>query len=72
MNLNSIINPSGVGVPYSDWSILIPALESRELSKFYADYEGFNYLGIGALVLLPFALVKVFLISVKVLLRIYI
>ncbi len=59
MNLNSIINPSGLGVPYSDWSILIPALESRELSKFYADYEGFNYLGIGALVLLPFALVKV-------------
>tara|TARA_B100000686_G_scaffold153657_1_gene161123 strand:+ start:2802 stop:4526 length:1725 start_codon:yes stop_codon:yes gene_type:complete len=57
MNLNSLINPSGIH--FSEWSSILPNLPTRPLEKFYADYEGFNYLGLGLLILVPFALFKI-------------
>ena len=57
MNLNSLINPAGI--LFSEWSNVLPILASRSIENFYADYEGFNYLGLGLLILFPFALVKI-------------
>ena len=57
MNLNSLINP--VGIWATKWSTILPALKIRSHENFYADYEGFNYIGIGVLILLPFVLLKI-------------
>lgn len=46
MNLLSPIDPAG-------WSLILPSLP-----KASGDYEGFNYLGLGVLLLLPLALIS--------------
>ena len=45
MNLNALVNPRSLGE--YDWSKLLP-----ELAQINGNYDGFNYLGLGAILLL--------------------
>ena len=59
MNLLSIIDPEYdlLGNEIS-WSKVLPDQDNQHWSNTFADYEGFNYLGIGLIILLLFVLAK--------------